>query len=474
MVFRPERDAATCMEETTVSDITSPAESALPVITASTGFLKGQDKKHGASTRMYRAVASELVPGGLNVRMWAARDKIEKVVAMARSIYQNCEFEGDPLTDGRLVKSGVLDPVKAVNTNQLPAPLDAGETRWRGVRLLEGFDVLTNAPAEMGKGVLDGVNYPLPIPAVRPDLIKFDVLWINEKVSLTDRRFGVALSNQQTPFTDLEWAAYFDVLFKGNEATGEKAVPQREIADKLGVEESWVTWINKLNKLPAQLITLLERGQISTTTAIEAFDDYGAEGSVEHIMGEIEAGKGRAAVEHESALEEARAAQAELDAVIASGAGNEAVSSSPRSTTKFEAAQRKVQTATGKIERAKRQMTHGPDRITGRQVKERAAGKSSDRQATAGKTNGKINRTVFAAMHDAVIYAAKHSQEPFIRNEMLAALQRAGYPEVNYEGRDKEQPPLATLVATGPEIIMPDSVPETAEPTEPDAGQAAA
>lgn len=411
------------MEEPALSD--NP-ETQIETRSGKTGFIAEQIKRHGGSPRATRVVASQLRPGDVNTRFWYSTENRAEVIAKARSIAKHTVLDG-----GKLVKSGVIEPIRAVNVGGTePAPLVAGETRWRGVRLLEGFDVLTGKPAVPGVGVLADVSSPMPSFPV--DLITFDVFFADKSATITDLRVAAVMSNDQHPFTDLEWALQIKAFMTGDPENGVKAMPQNEIAEALGRDPGWVSHINKLNSAPAELLPYLVEGQIKTTTIIEQIELFGPEEAARLILAEIEEGKGRAAEEYEEAMVEARTAQAHFERIMSSPERDEPANptaTGPRRITKGESARRAVTTATTKAERANRERQRGPDRVTSRAVKERKARETVAETGDAGDVVA-VNRVNVKALVEAVVFAAKRSKEPFVREQMNDALKRVGHPAV--------------------------------------------
>lgn len=398
------------------------------------GFLKRQDVRFGSPTRLHRAVASQLLPGNLNTRDWETFDNRVAVVKMANSIWENSVF-----TDGKLEKSGVLDPIRAVNMGDEPGLIDAGETRWRAVRLIEGFDMLANKPGAVGEGVLTGMNFPVAFGQVEPDTITFDVFYIDRAMSIVERRFGVVLSNEQRPFTDLEWAAQIAAFMTDDPENDVKAVPMNEIARRIGREPTWVSHINKLNNVPAEVLPLLRSGQVKTTVMIDLMEDQGADEAAKLIIEATEIGKKQWEAEYEDAMAEARVAQADFAKIAGTPEAEMPANqnSGSRRLTKGEVARRRVTTATTKATNAQRQSKNGPDRVTGRAVRERVAAKSAGTtESTAAETpadaTGKVvpNRSNIDTLVEAVIFAAKRSREPNIREAMNATLKRVGHATV--------------------------------------------
>lgn len=61
-----------------------------------------------------------------------------------------------------------------------------------------------------------------------------------------------------------------------NEMLATKLITQKEIATALGERESWVSFINNLNKMPDSLLEYLRDGTVNATTLVKAFILYGA------------------------------------------------------------------------------------------------------------------------------------------------------------------------------------------------------
>jgi hypothetical protein len=408
------------MTETNVTEAAAAAKS-------STGWKKLAEV-HGMGTRLYKCVASELRPGDMNTRFWETAANRAKVAEFAKSILENSEFDAD----GNLVKSGVLESVDAFNDGSGQMVLDAGETRWRAVRLLEGFDVLTGETVEA---------------RVKSDTITFQVRAVDPKLSRIERRFNSVLSNNARDFTDLEYAAQIKAFL-------DDGVPQQTIAERLGREPTWVSHINKLNKIvPDNLLPLLREDLIKTTTVIEVIEEHGPEKAAELILAEIEAGKGAAAADYEEAMTEARNAKAEVDRFISTGTGTEVTSSGPgrKPPTQLEQAQRRLAAATNKAGKAKDEMERGR-RVTGRAVKARATKPQGEASATGGNGSGKVSKANYAALLDAVRFAASKSAESLIIDAMNDALKRCGHPIVEFDPAAKPEGSAETETEAGPEV----------------------
>lgn len=411
------------------------------------GLLKALTARHKSGIRHYRAVASELRLGDMNTRQWESAAQRAEVVTKARQVFAAATFE-----EGVCKKTGVLSPIKTVNETGEYLTVDDGETRYRAVRLLEGFDVLTGQPAELGKGVLEGVT--IPLPTVPVDQIWFECQMLDKGLSKSQRRLGMLLANEGRPYTDLEYALHIKELLVEH-------VPQTEIAEALGKEPTWVSHIVKLNDAPAELINLLREGIVKTTTVIDAVEEFGADGAIRHILNEIEADKGQAAIDYQEAMEELHQAQAVVAKLLETGSGSRPAAPGSRITA-IDAAGRAVQAASGKAEKAKRRMQHGASRVTLRKVRERAAAsKKPDVDPQAPAPTGRVNRVNYMNLLDAVRHAARTGGAE-LREAMNAALKRCGLDPVVPEIEVPDSAATGTDDGVPLAAIVPDEQPQAA------------
>ncbi len=163
-----------------------------------------------------------------------------------------------------------------------------------------------------------------------------------------------------------------------------KAVPQQEIADRLGKPASWISRMNRLNGVSGKLQTLLLNDQIKTTTLLDKIDEYGEEEAEALIFAEIEAGKGQAAIDYQEAMAEFHDATGQVAHMLATGTGQEEVTTGRggrRGLSPVAKQQRRVAKADTAAKRAKVQMERGPERITNRALSERKAAEAASRHA---------------------------------------------------------------------------------------------
>lgn len=357
--------------------------------------------------------ASDLHPRGDNLRIWETEANKAKVREFADTIY-----------DG-----GVRNAITVASDNGRIV-IEDGETRWRAIRLLEGFDVLTGET----------------VPArVEPDTIKIPAVIDDKKGNDVTRLTNLMVRNSGRDFSDLEIANGIARLISWN-------VLQREIADKLGKTQTWVSMMYKLTQAPHSIQLMLRDEKVTATTVVNAFREFGGDRSgddtavwarvEQNIHNAVEHARSEAAVEFGAAVAEAEEANAEVTRLMDSPEGQEPVNEAEgrpgrKSPTKLEAAQRRAAAAGERVDKARKAKDHGPERVTGRNISQAEARRNPE----AAKPP-RMTKTVYEALLDGVKFEAGRSIDPKTRERMNLVLKRCGFPLV--EARVEEDEGEAT------------------------------
>jgi hypothetical protein len=343
----------------------------------------------------YHLYASQLKPSGMNLRDWGTPANRAKMLEFADSI----------------LAGGVKKALEVLVLDD-GIVIDDGETRWLAVRYLEGFDVLYNCAVE---------------PRVAPDTILIPVMTKDKRTTASDRLFDIMLANSGRDFTDLEYAV-------GIKQQIDWGVRQTEIARKLGRPATWVSRIFQLTFVPTALLPFLRNEQIKTTTILNMMDRFGPDETERLVLAEIESGKGQAAVEYQEAIAEATEKQAEVERMIKTGEGTEAIHrKGAKTTTTLEQAQQEVAAATERADAARKATEEGPARVTEAALLARAeqADPTSTVPVKARKaTPNRVSKASFEAFRDVVEFFAKRSMQPELREAANEALKRAGFDPV--------------------------------------------
>ncbi len=391
------------MTDEPIETVEPVSENVVPV--ADGGPWRRQQQKHGRWTT-FKFVASELKMSPDAIRFWETAPNQEKIA----------QFEESILEHG--IKHNIT-----VYYEQNPEGLftvEDGDTRYIAVRRLEGVDVLTGQPCER---------------RVEPDTIIFPTTKVDVKPK-TVRLVHKAVANSGRDFSDLEWAGLIHQLVT-------EGMPQQQIADDLSKPAAWVSRIYKLHRLPEKLRALLLNGQITTTTVLERLDEDGEDEAEALILEEIEARKGQAAEEIEELTAELRGAQDERNRLLASGDAGES-GRDRRGLSPLETASRRVAKADAAVTRARKTAKDGPSRVTNRALNDRKQRKTKTAKETATAANTATDESFtqanYAALRNAVEFAAMNSREPKIRDAMNEALKHCGHdvvePLVDDEGNN--------------------------------------
>ncbi len=357
--------------------------------------------------------ADQLRPRGHNLRIWESPRNRAKVVEFAQTA-----------KDG-----GIRVPISVV-FEEHEILIEHGETRWLAVKLLEGDDV---------RGVLDGITDPkvldllgcLPKNTIQIKAVQAP------KTNDVDRLRDTVVHNSGNQFADLELARAIKQFTDWGKS-------QVEIAEYLGGEagkwtQTRVSHLNQLNFASPKLQQLLMDEKINTTTVVNAMRDHGKDAEA-FVLHAIDDAKEAAAVEAESAVADAVAAQQEVERIKLAG-DNSMVEPAPgkRPIPALEAAQRKATEAADKAEVAKRVAAKGPSRVSGKDIASAVL-----RRRPNANVRPTLSKALVTAFIDAVRFEAQYSTSELTRERMNDALKRAGFPmmpaRVDNDGNELPQP----------------------------------
>jgi hypothetical protein len=195
---------------------------------------------HGNRADVFYLTTEQMKPLGHNCRDWTDPANIAEIKAIAATVKYDSANRADH----------IREPLVVLTTPELPVEIEAGETRWRSILLLEGEEYAPGLrePAVVAKGTIR-------LPCVRGKRERTDLERMADLVTHVGRRPK-----------DLEIAALFQRMLDSGQT-------QVEIAGAIHRAQTYVSQMLALLKVDPQIRSAMVAGLIASTTVINTYRD---------------------------------------------------------------------------------------------------------------------------------------------------------------------------------------------------------